>query len=245
MAVDASPDAQERRLFSRLQPRSLHQRLVLFVLLPVALLLFLMGMIGFVFARNSLLTQWQEAAVLKLQRAAHHADMRLIEPKEWLELFSGTIGRPGASAAQQVIIERLQAMEGVAYVNLTWDDAAAAGIQTGRGGGQMQGQMGGGQPMGMRSTRMARARQAEIMPPRYDELVADDIVVLVSTLNGPDGKCIGRLKVAVRFDYIIQDVVASEWWQNLKAFLVDDAGRVLTCTVPGGSPELCFSPMMS
>lgn len=239
MAENASPDFANGLGFARFCPRSLRQRLVLFVLLPVALLLFLMGFIGFMFARSSMLTQWQEAAVLKLQRAAHHADMRLIEPKEWLGLFSSTVGRPGASAVQQLIIERLQAMEGVAYVNLRWDEAAAAGGRPVRSGGHLQGRRGDGQPEGRRSAHMGRGRQAEIMPPRYDELVAGETVTLVSTLNDPEGNKVGRLEVAVRFDYIIQDVVASGWWQSLKAFLVDDAGNVLTCTVPGGPAALC------
>ena len=60
--------------------KSLQQRLMLFLFLPVAALLIGMGMIGFVYARNSLLKEWREAAVLKLQRAAHEVDMRLSRP---------------------------------------------------------------------------------------------------------------------------------------------------------------------
>lgn len=51
------------------KPKSLQQCLVLFLLLPVAMLLFGMGVYGFIYARNSLLTQWKEAAILKLQRS--------------------------------------------------------------------------------------------------------------------------------------------------------------------------------
>ena len=72
--------------------KSLQQRLVLFLLLPVAMLLFGMGVVGFIYVRNSLLTQWREAAILKLQRAAHDVDMRLSRPKEWLELYNETGG---------------------------------------------------------------------------------------------------------------------------------------------------------
>jgi phosphoserine phosphatase RsbU/P len=240
VALKAPSDAADRRWVFRFQPRSLRQRLVLFVLLPVALLLFSMGLIGFVFARNSMLIQWREAAVLKLQRAAHQVDMRLIEPKEWMGIFSNTVGHPSASTVQQMIIERLQAMEGVAYVNLVWEAAAAAAIPTDPKVDGMHGQMGSDPVLGRRSAHMRHGgARAEIMPPRYDELVAGETVALVSTLNDPDGNRIGRLEVAVRFDYIIQDMLGSGWWQSLRAFLVDDAGRVLTCTVPGGSPELC------
>jgi adenylate cyclase len=62
--------------------KSLNQRLALFLLLPVALLLFLTGFVGFIFARNVLLDDWKEASVLKLQRAAHFIDMRLSRPIE-------------------------------------------------------------------------------------------------------------------------------------------------------------------
>ncbi len=103
MALNGLPDAEGPRWFFRFQPRSLRQRLVLFVLLPVAVLLFSMGLIGFVFARNSMLVQWREAAVLKLQRAAHHVDMRLVEPKEWMGIFSSrTAGSMACTAKWEV-----------------------------------------------------------------------------------------------------------------------------------------------
>ncbi|MCG6905388.1 MAG: SpoIIE family protein phosphatase [Desulfobacteraceae bacterium] len=240
MAANDQPDAAQEQNFG-FQPRSLRQRLVLFVLLPVAVLLFLMGLVGFVFARNSLLTQWQEAAVLKLQRAAHRVDMRLVAPKEWLGIFASTLGLPSASTVQQMIIERLQTMEGVAYVNLVWEDPAPEASPRDRRHDAARGPSAGAFPPGGRSHPMHRGgSKAEIMSPRYDELVAGETVTLVAPLSDPDGKRLGRLEVALRFDYIIQDVLGSgSWQQGLKAFLVDDAGRVLTCTVPGGSLNLC------
>ena len=42
----------------------LQQRLALYLLLPVALLLAGMGIVGFIYAKNSLLTQWSEAQIL-------------------------------------------------------------------------------------------------------------------------------------------------------------------------------------
>ncbi|NIW00493.1 hypothetical protein GWN26_15755, partial [Candidatus Saccharibacteria bacterium] len=70
------------------RPKSLHQRLTFFVLLPVALLLIGMGFVGFIYARNSLLAQWREAAILKLQRAAHQVDMHLEQIKSWNQFFT-------------------------------------------------------------------------------------------------------------------------------------------------------------
>ena len=73
-----------------IQPKSLQQRLSLFLILPVALLLILMGIAGFIYARNLLLSQWREASVLKLQRAAHQVDMRLERVKDWIRGFNQT-----------------------------------------------------------------------------------------------------------------------------------------------------------
>jgi sigma-B regulation protein RsbU (phosphoserine phosphatase) len=239
VAAKDQPDAARERNFG-FQPRSLHQRLVLFLLLPVAVLLFLMGLVGFVFARDSLLAQWQEAAVLKLQRAAHRVDMRLVAPKEWLGIFAGTVGRPSASIVQEAIVERLQAMEGVAYVNLVWENPVPEASSMLRRHDAARGPSEGGASLGTRSPRMHRERvKPWILSPRYDELVAGETVTLVAPLSDPDGKHLGRLEVALRFDHIIQDVLGADWWQGLKAFLVDDAGRVLTCTVPGVAPEFC------
>lgn len=239
MAAQDPADALQERNFG-FQPRSLRQRLVLFVLLPVAVLLFLMGLIGFVFARDSLLAQWQEAAVLKLQRAAHRVDMRLVAPKEWLEIFVSTVGRPGASAVQQTIIERLQAMEGVAYVHLVWEDPVPDGSPMDRRHDDALNPSERVSPQASRSPRMHRGRfKAQITSPRYDELVAGETVTLVAPLSDPDGRRLGRLEVALRFDHLIGDVLGSARWRGLMAFLVDDAGQVLTCTVPGGLPEFC------
>jgi phosphoserine phosphatase RsbU/P len=237
-AHDPANAVRERRF--GFQPRSLRQRLVLFVLLPVALLLFSMGLIGFVFARESLLAQWQEAAVLKLQRAAHRVDMRLVAPKEWLGIFASTVGRPGASAVQQTIIERLQAMEGVAYVSLVWEDPTPDASPQARRPDAAWGPSEGALPPENRPHRMhPEGPRARILSPRYDELVAGETVTLVAPLSDPGGRRLGRLEVALRFDYIIKDAIGSGLWQGLKTFLVDDAGRVLTCTVPGGLPEFC------
>ena len=64
-----------------IQPKSLQQRHSIFLILPVALLMVFIGFAGFFYARNLLLSQWQEAAVLKLQRAAHQVDMQLARGK--------------------------------------------------------------------------------------------------------------------------------------------------------------------
>ncbi len=110
-----------------IQLKSLNQRIALYMLLPVSILLFGMGFAGFIYARDSLLQQWEEATTLKLQRAAHQVDMRLKAPKELLSVFHKTADNPYAHFIQEAVIEQLKEMDSVARVNLTWTDVLSGG----------------------------------------------------------------------------------------------------------------------
>jgi hypothetical protein len=67
--------------------KSLQLRFTLFLILPVAILLAVLGSSAFFYARDLLLSQWREASLLKLQRAAHQVDMRLGAIKNWISMF--------------------------------------------------------------------------------------------------------------------------------------------------------------
>ena len=56
---------------------TLQKRLSLLVMLPTALVLLFIGVFGFVYMRGALFTEWQEASIVKVQRAAHQIDMKL------------------------------------------------------------------------------------------------------------------------------------------------------------------------
>ncbi len=213
---------------------SLQQRLMLFLLLPVAALLIGMGIIGFFYARNSLLTQWREAAILKLQRAAHDVDMRLSRPKEWLEMYNKTGGEHYNEHTQEWILDQLRELEGVERVNLIREDEKPDSDmrqlhREHHGGRNNEGQMMGGREGMM---RFHRARIAEITPPRYDSLVEHQTVAIISELIDVNGKTIGRLEVVIRFDYLLENLGTAGWWQTNRAFLVDNTGKVLVCTEP-------------
>jgi sigma-B regulation protein RsbU (phosphoserine phosphatase) len=75
--------------------KSLRRRLIFFLLLPVACILIAIGILGFLYAHEIILGQWNEAAIAKLQRAAHSIDMHLGRPVEWIEMFHKTGGKRG------------------------------------------------------------------------------------------------------------------------------------------------------
>jgi sigma-B regulation protein RsbU (phosphoserine phosphatase) len=219
-----------------IRPKSLQQRLSLFLFLPVTLLLISMGFVGFFYARNIMLNQWNEAAILKLQRAAHNVDMRVGQIKEWIQVFNESAGSSFSELHNMWLIEKLQKLEGVSRVNLTWENEES-GNQTNFTPLHPMGRMGRGPQMmqgrrGMRMRRFYRGRIRKITPPRFDSLVEHQTISLLSDLNDENDKTLGRLEVLINFDYLIENVVASGWWQSQKAFLVDQTGKILTGTVP-------------
>jgi sigma-B regulation protein RsbU (phosphoserine phosphatase) len=191
--------------------RGLQQRLALYMFLPVALLLAGMGIAGFIYARNILITEWGEAATLKLQRAAHNVDMRLGRAKEWLRMFHTTGDNPYAGYVHEMVIEQLEKLDGVARVNLTWTDA--------------------GRPLEVAKRGLIpllKGSSLQVTLPRFDSPVVNKTVALISDLKSETGRSIGRLEVVLNFDYLIDTILSSGWWQSDQAYLVDDSGKILS-----------------
>ncbi|HSO67903.1 MAG TPA: SpoIIE family protein phosphatase [Desulfatirhabdiaceae bacterium] len=215
----------------RLSPTSLRKRLVFFVLIPVVVLLTGMGFSGFWYARNTLLTEWGDAAILRLQRAAHNVDMRLEAPKKWVEMLHANPGQPELRLLQDMIISRLAGMDGVMDVRLSTPEAGNITSQPSRFPGHGAGMI--------RSNSTAHGSGhgsapglVNVSPPQYHAESQSDAVTLVSNLIDSTGQPAGRLDVIVRFDYVIETVKSSGWWQSHKAFLVDESGRILAATNP-------------
>ena len=217
------------------QPRSLQQRLSVFLLLPLALLLIIIGFTGFIYARNLLISQWQEASILKLQRAAHQVDMRLQHVKEWIRIFNQAADGRDKPMLNLLAIEQLELLESVDHVHLTWDSkpAHSANLQDNQRPSRHSMTQGPKQGMGGQNRIMKRfhtARIKEITPPRYDDAINHETVSLISDLNDEQGQPVGRLEVVLEFDVLIENIRESGWWQSNKAYLVDKTGKVLTST---------------
>ncbi|MBC8246212.1 MAG: SpoIIE family protein phosphatase [Deltaproteobacteria bacterium] len=211
--------------------RSLQQRFSMFMLLPVGILLLSMGLAGFVYARNRLLTQWGEATILKLQRAAHHVDMRLSSPKQMLKMFHDSAGLPHAAHVQGLILEQLSALEWVTRVNLTWLKTEGDRSEHVAMYHHMRRKWG---PQGVEIKEeitmmpFQRGRIVAITPPRFDASKGRETVNLISDLIDDTDQTIGKLEVEIGFDYFVDTVEATGWWREHKAFLVDDSGKIFT-----------------
>ena len=198
--------------------KSLNQRLSLFLLLPLAALLFLTGFVGFFYAIEVLLDQWREASVLKLQRAAHHIDMRLNQPIELINVFNNASVHKDGRAIQEWLLKQLRSMDGVSSVYFEWGDAARESMPMKRGTFQE----GSGQMMSFQGGTIS-----EVTLPRYDAQTGEETVTLISELKNESDVTIGELKVSLRFAYLMQDIKKLGWWQSDMACLVDTSGRYL------------------
>lgn len=141
--------------------RRLQWRFSAVMIFPVAALLLAAGLGGFFLLRDQLLAQWRESAVLKLERAAHIADMHLARIKAAMRIFEEEPADLSAEVFRHWVLDRLIRQEGVVEVRLDGERAALfesgppAGMRAGFGRGQMMG-------------RYARARIRGVTPPRFD-----------------------------------------------------------------------------
>ncbi len=198
---------------------SLKKQITVFLILPVAFILVAAGIAGFVYARNALIEQWRQSAILRLERAAHYIDMRLGRPVEWIEMYHDAAVHPRAGGARDFILSRLESLDGVTTVRLIQNPDGynpGAGMHPGRTG-----------PMGhFRS--LGSGAVSEITPPEYDAKQGHETVTLISRFKDSSGLQQGRLEVSVRFDYLMEGIENLGWWQSQQACLVDSTGRYLT-----------------
>jgi class 3 adenylate cyclase len=220
---------------------SLRQRLLLFLLLPVALILVGLGGMGFYYARDSLLQAWRESALFSLERAAHAVDMRLAQPEDAVELINGMAGlAPGGAEEWERQLARLPGVDRVRLELVAADPPAMSGPEIGpmsrRGMGFAAGAGRGsgqepvarrGAAWGMGAMRFHRVEMAKVTSPRLDTASGQQTVTMVFDLIGEGKKPVARLQIVMRFAYLLEDLKALNWWQSDNVYLVDNTGRIL------------------
>ncbi len=210
-----------------IQPKSLQQRMALFVLTPVFLILIVMGSVGFIYTRNVLLNQWGETVVARLQKAAHHIDMRLNRPKEFLMLLQDNSKADTQHLVHSLIIEQLKRMDGVVDVKVDWPKFSEEERKIATHP-RMKIQ-------GMQSTH--NMDHFIVTLPVYNAELQNETISLLIEFRDHDEKKIGQIEVVVAFHDLISEIVKAPWWQSNKAFLVDDEGTVLTQTLLSSSKK--------
>jgi len=203
--------------------KSLQRRLSLLVLLPVAVVLLFIGIFGFIYMRGTLFVEWQDASIVKLQRAAHQIDMRLAHVTNWFQVFHHTSEGRGGALVQDWILDQLRDMKGVERAELKWEDGHDPEPAT-----MMR--MGGRSSDGRRMMRFQRAKPFEVTSPHYDAQTGKETVNIISLLKDESGKVVGTIEVTVRFDYLLEGVKDFGWWQTEQACLIDEAGKYLCHT---------------
>jgi sigma-B regulation protein RsbU (phosphoserine phosphatase) len=163
-------------------------------------------------------------------------------PKIWLDLYRQISEKPYAGWIQGDIIGQLKAVEGVTRVTLNrfqsphpaenhvshyadfgsnlFPDTSHTGMHHGGGGPG------------------TRVITIEVSPSCQITCDAGLTVSLIADLKNNTQENIGSLEAVMPFDYLIETIRSSGWWQSNKAFLVDLNGRILTATSPEGRRQL-------
>jgi len=155
--------------------------------------------VGFVYIRKALLREWQEIAILQLERAAHQIDMRLQNIRKWMESFSKTGSSPQGAEIQEWLLQQLRGQEGVSQARLIW---LAPGDKEA-------------------SKSPSSQKVSTITPPQYFYPPGEELVGLRSDLLDKAGMPLGQLEVLIKFDYIMEKALTSGWMQSHMACLLD------------------------
>ncbi len=215
-----------KNLFS-LKHLGLQQKATLFIILPTFLILVGMGLIGLRLVRNTLLEQWQETAMSKLQRTAHTVDMRLMRPKELLLFLQEDSATEINRQTYDIIIKQLLSLDGVVQVSHEWYGPNQNGVDNVR---MMQNKRG--------LMRYHHLERLEISTPKYDTKFKNETVTLATYFKDNNDKRLGHIEVVISFYDLIDQVVEAPWWQSNKAFIVGPEGDILTSTLSFDDLEL-------
>lgn len=183
--------------------KTLERRLVALLVVPVTLFLLIIGVFGYRFIQDLLFKEWQEIAILRLERATHQLDMRLHGLMQWMEMFARAGQDPRGKEVQRWLLQQIKVQPGVRQVYLTWNKTP-----------------------GTKGRRALPPRSAEISI-GYFYPSDTKIVGLRGELLDQSGQNLGRLDLFVNYDYLMQDILTEGWMVAQMACLVSQEGHYL------------------
>lgn len=197
--------------------KTLERRLIVLLVLPVTLFLLVLGVSGYRFIQGLLLKEWQDSAILRLERAAHQIDMRLDGQINWMEEFALAGRDPRGREIQAWLSNWIKSQPGVRQVMLTWEKRAA-----------------------IRGRKPMLPRSAAISGISYFYPPGGKTVGMGADLLDRAGKSVGRLEVVLDYDYLMQDIIKEGWLVAQMACLVSQEGRFLAHSNPMMQGRLCL-----
>jgi len=207
-------------VFKRLNFRTLQGRLIVLLLFPVFLIIFSGGILSFLYTRDAILEQWNESAVLKLQRAAHYIEMRLLKPIELMEMLFQLSKKKDTPISPDTIVEHIKTLEGV--INVEFQNLSEKDHLNSVPENSMMAKHG--------MMHFQYSRISKISNPEYDSDVGHETVTLILTLIDVKGNDSGQIKVKMSFNYLLKDIIKLGWWQSDMACIVDQGGKYMAHT---------------
>jgi class 3 adenylate cyclase len=182
--------------------KTLERKLAVLLMLPLLLILAVIGVSGYRFIQGMLFREWQESAILRLERAAHQIDMRLQDKMQWMDAFARAGQDPRGQIIQDWLLGQIKSEPGVTRVNL-------AGMNEAGGRKEIQEQS-------------AAMSHIDYFYPQDGKTVG-----LRGELLDLAGRPVARLEVVLSYDYLMQDVLTEGWMVAQMACLVSREGRYL------------------
>ena len=189
--------------------KTLERRLIVLLVLPVTLLLLITGGVGYHFIHGILLKEWQDIAILRLERDAHQMDMRLHGQIKWMEEFARAGQDPQGQVIQSWLLAQEKTQAGVVQVNLAWKKATEP-----------------------QSPAVLPERSAQISSIGYFYPPDGKTVGIGGELLDAGGKPWGRLEVVMSYAYLMQDILKDGWLVAQMACLVSQEGHYLAHSSP-------------
>ena len=214
------------------QFKSIQHRLIVLLLLPMTVMLLLSGITGYLFSRNIIFKHWESSAISKVERAAHSVDMRLSRIIEWMEMFHQTGQIDARRPSQQWIIQYLESLEGVTRAQIVLNKESVDQDDAMRGPSMHL--------HGNRRLHFHRGHIIKLTSPALNTQQGLETVSIFSSLVDTSDQEIGQLRVEVRFDFLMQDILKYGWWQSERAFLIDNSGRFVLHTARYGEKKQGF-----
>jgi class 3 adenylate cyclase len=197
--------------------KTLERRLIVLLVIPVTLFLLVLWVAGYRFTSSLLFKEWQDIAILRLERDAHQMDMRLNGQIKWMEEFARAGQGPQGQEIQSWLLAREKTQAGVVQVNLAWNKAAEP-----------------------QSPAVVPERSAGISSLGYFYPPDGKTVGIAGNLLDAAGKPLGRLEVVISYAYLMQDILKEGWLVAQMACVVNQEGLYLAHSSPAMQSRHCL-----